>query len=184
MGEACERLCAAINRHDLDEFVSLFASDYRSEQRAHPARAFEGADKVRENWTSVFAGIPDLRAELVAVATADEGVEIGEWDWQSTHVDGSRFAMRGVTVMGVEAGRIASCAGGSGMTSPGTPPPSKRNISATCSGLTMSASPISRRVGARRPRSLSREMVSPARSSALTFSTRRGQADGSGAARR
>ena len=102
-----QRLRDAINDHDVDAFVSLFAPTYRSEQPAHPARAFQGADQVRENWTSVFSGIPDITAELLLSVTTDEGVEVGEWRWRGTHLDGSPFAMRGVIVVGVEDGRIA-----------------------------------------------------------------------------
>jgi ketosteroid isomerase-like protein len=101
------RLGAAINAHDLDAFVGLFSADYRSEQPAHPNRAFRGAGQVRENWASVFSGVPDLRAELLTSATAGDDVEIGEWSWHGTHVDGSRFAMRGAIVVGVEDERIA-----------------------------------------------------------------------------
>ena len=66
-----------------------------------------GSDKVRENWTSVFSGVPDFNAELLPSATTDDGVEIGEWRWRGTHTDGSPFAMRGVTVMGIEGEQIA-----------------------------------------------------------------------------
>ena len=107
MGELMNRLCAAMNAHDLDAFVACFAMDYRSEQPAHPSRAFEGSDKVRENWTSVFSGVPDFNAELLLSATTDGGVEIGEWRWRGTHTDGSSFAMRGVTVMGIDGEQIA-----------------------------------------------------------------------------
>ena len=107
MGEVLNRLLAAMNAHDLDAFVACFAPDYTSEQPAHPSRAFEGSDKVRENWTSVFLGVPDFNAELLLSATTDGGVEIGEWRWLGTHTDGSPFAMRGVIVMGIEGQRIA-----------------------------------------------------------------------------
>jgi hypothetical protein len=108
MGEAMnQRLLAAMNAHDLDAFVACFAPDYRSEQPAHPNRAFEGSDKVRENWISVFAGVPDFNAELLVSATTENGVEVGEWRWLGTHTDGPRFAMRGVTVMGIEGDHIA-----------------------------------------------------------------------------
>ena len=107
MGEVMNRLLAALNAHDLDAFVACFAPNYRSEQPAHPSYAFEGSDKVRENWTSVFSGVPDLNAELVVSATTDDGVEIGEWNWRGTYTDGSPFAMRGVTVMGIEGEQIA-----------------------------------------------------------------------------
>jgi ketosteroid isomerase-like protein len=100
-------LQAAINSHDINGFVDLFAPDYQSEQPVHPARRFQGADKVRENWTAVFAGIPDITADLLLDATTDEGVEIGEWSWRGTHVDGSPFAMSGVIVLGVDDGRIS-----------------------------------------------------------------------------
>jgi ketosteroid isomerase-like protein len=101
------RVLDAMNAHDVDAFVACFAPDYRSEQPAHPARAFTGREQVRENWTGVFAGVPDFRAELLASATAEGGVEIGEWHWQGTYTDGSPFAMQGVTVMGIEDGHIA-----------------------------------------------------------------------------
>jgi ketosteroid isomerase-like protein len=107
VAEMMNRLLAALNAHDLDAFVECFASDYRSDQPAHPDRAFSGREKVRENWTSVFAGIPDISAELVVSATAEPAVEIGEWRWRGTHTDGAPFAMRGVTVMGVVDEHIA-----------------------------------------------------------------------------
>jgi len=107
MADLMNRLLAALNAHDLDAFVGCFASDYRSEQPAHPNRAFEGRDKVRENWTNVFAGIPDFQAELLTSDTAEHDVEIGEWRWWGTHTDGTPFVMKGVTVMGIEDEHIA-----------------------------------------------------------------------------
>ena len=107
MADLLNRLLAALNAHDLDAFVGCFASDYRSEQPAHPNRAFEGRDKVRENWTNVFAGIPDFQAELLTSGEPEDGVEIGEWSWRGTYTDGTPFAMQGVTVMGIDAQHIA-----------------------------------------------------------------------------
>ena len=107
MGDVMNRLLAAMNEHDLDAFVACFAPGYRSEQPAHPGRAFQGSDKVRENWTSVFSGVPDFTAELLVSTTTDDGVEIGEWHWRGTYTDGSPFAMRGVTVMGIQGEQIA-----------------------------------------------------------------------------
>jgi len=101
------RLGDAINAHDLDAFVALFDPDYRSEQPAHPMRSFQGSDQVRENWASVFAGIPDLTADLLMSTTTDDGVAIGEWHWHGTHLDGARFEMRGAIVVGIEDDRIA-----------------------------------------------------------------------------
>jgi ketosteroid isomerase-like protein len=107
MGNVTYRLLCAMNAHDLDAFVACFAEDYRSEQPTHPNRNFRGSVKVRENWAGVFSGVPDFKAELLLSASTDEGVEIGEWRWSGTHVDGSAFAMRGVTVLGVTDDHIA-----------------------------------------------------------------------------
>ena len=107
MADIMNRLQSAMNGHDLDAFVACFAADYRSEQPAHPNRAFRGASQVRENWASVFAGVPDLVAELLLSTATSTGIELGEWYWHGTHLDGSAFAMRGVIVVGVEDGLIA-----------------------------------------------------------------------------
>ena len=107
MADLMNRLLATLNAHDLDAFVGCFASDYHSEQPAHPGRAFEGRDKVRENWTSVFAGISDFQAELLTSGNTENDVEIGEWRWRGTHTDGKPFAMQGVTVVGIEGKLIA-----------------------------------------------------------------------------
>ena len=107
MAAVMNRLLTAMNAHDLDAFVACFASDYHSEQPAHPRRTFDGSDQVRENWAGVFAGVPDFTAELVASASTDGDTEIGEWRWTGTYTDGSPFAMCGVTVMGVRDQTIA-----------------------------------------------------------------------------
>jgi limonene-1,2-epoxide hydrolase len=98
-------LAAAMNAHDLDAFVSLFAPDYDSRQPAHPDRAFVGRDQVRANWSAVFSGVPDFHAEIVATAVDDEALW-SEWRWQGTHADGSRLDMAGVIVCGVRDGSI------------------------------------------------------------------------------
>jgi ketosteroid isomerase-like protein len=98
-------LAEALNAHDLDTFVSLFAPDYDSRQPAHPDRAFRGRDQVRINWSAVFSGVPDFHAELVATAV-DGDTAWSEWRWRGTHRDGSRLDMAGVMICGVQAGRI------------------------------------------------------------------------------
>jgi hypothetical protein len=101
-----ERVLAAMNARDAQAFADCVAEDYRSEQPAHPGRAFRGRGQVLENWTAVFAGVPDFAAELLTLAVAD-GVEIGEWSWAGSHTDGTQFRMRGTTVFGVEDDQIA-----------------------------------------------------------------------------
>ena len=106
MAEIMDKLLAAMNAHDLDAFVACFDPDYASRQPAHPARSFRGSDQVRKNWESVFEGVPDFSAELLLSVETGDGVEVGEWRWHGTHLDGAPFAMRGVIVAGVQHGRI------------------------------------------------------------------------------
>jgi ketosteroid isomerase-like protein len=107
MSRFLERLVDAQNAHDAELFASYFGEEYRSEQPAHPGRAFSGRAQVLENWSSVFAGVPDFRAELVA-SSGDEDEEWGEVDWRGHHTDGSTFAMRGVIILTIRDERIAA----------------------------------------------------------------------------
>ena len=104
--ELAERLDAAMNAHDVDAFVALFAEDYDSVQPAHPDRAFRGRDQVRENWSAIFAGVPDFRSKLVRVGV-DGDTGWSEWHWQGTQIEDGRLEMAGVIVFGVQEGRIA-----------------------------------------------------------------------------
>jgi ketosteroid isomerase-like protein len=107
MGTILERLTEAQNSHDAENFASYFTDDYRSEHPAHPGRAFSGRAQVLENWSSVFAGVPDFHAELLASCSAGD-VEWGEVDWRGHHTDGSTFAMRGIIIATIREGRIAA----------------------------------------------------------------------------
>ena len=100
------KLQRAMNDHDLEGFVANFHDDYRSEQPAHPERAFGGRAQVQENWTAMFGEMPDFRAELIR-SSVDGDTVWAEWLWQGTRRDGSPLQMSGVTVFGVRGGRIA-----------------------------------------------------------------------------
>jgi hypothetical protein len=101
-----ERIRDATNAHDAGQLASLFAQSYRSAQPVHPSRGFSGSAQVLENWSSVFLGVPDFRSELIA-SSLDGDTEWAEWNWQGHHTDGSRFAMRGVTIFVVRDGLVA-----------------------------------------------------------------------------
>lgn len=64
-----------------------------------------GRDRVRANWSTVFSGVPDFRAELIATAVEADTLWT-EWRWCGTHEDGSRLGMAGVIVCGVQGGRL------------------------------------------------------------------------------
>jgi ketosteroid isomerase-like protein len=102
-----EQLRDAMNAHDAHRMAALVAADYRSEQPLHPGRGFGGREQVLANWSSVFAGVPDFTAELVS-GTVTGDTEWAEWHWRGRYVDGSAFAMRGVTLMVVRDGRIVA----------------------------------------------------------------------------
>ncbi len=98
MADILERMLAAFASRDPQQVAALFAEDYRSAQPAHPGRDFEGRAQVLENWTSVFDGVPDFSARLVA-GSRDGDTVWSEWDWRGRHTAGSRFAMCGVVVV-------------------------------------------------------------------------------------
>jgi ketosteroid isomerase-like protein len=106
MASMLERLRDAMNSHDATKMASLFADTYQSSQPLHPARGFSGYAQVLKNWTSVFEGVPDFNADLVAFSV-DGAIEWGEWDWRGQHADGSPFAMRGVTILLAREGLVA-----------------------------------------------------------------------------
>jgi SnoaL-like domain len=64
MTDVVDRLAAAMNAHDLNVVAGLIHPDYRSEQPAHPGRAFTGRAQMLANWEAMLAGIPDFCAEI------------------------------------------------------------------------------------------------------------------------
>ncbi len=96
-----------MNEHDLDAFLACMHEDYRSEQPAHPERGFGGREQVEKNWSAMFAGIRDFRAELIDMVVQDETAWT-EWRWTGTRADGSALDVRGVTLFRVEDGLITA----------------------------------------------------------------------------
>jgi ketosteroid isomerase-like protein len=101
-----QQLLAAINAHDLEAMVACFADDYVNEWPAHPQRGFQGRAQVRQNWSQIFAGVPNLHARLPQMAVDGDTVWT-EWDISGTRGDGAAFLMRGVSIFGVADGRLA-----------------------------------------------------------------------------
>jgi hypothetical protein len=101
-----ERQAAAISAQNIEAFAACFHDDYRSEQPAHPDRAFVGSAQARANWSAIFADVPDVRADIERM-TVEDGVEWGEWRITGTRRDGSPVEMRGVIINGVEDDRVA-----------------------------------------------------------------------------
>ena len=92
-----DRLLAAMNANDLEPAAALFHENYRSEQPAHPGRAFVGRAQMHANWKAMFAGIPDFRARLPR-SVQDGDTIWSEWVWSGTRADGLPFEASGVAV--------------------------------------------------------------------------------------
>lgn len=100
-----ERMIQASNRHDLEAMVAFYAPDYRSEQPIHPERNFVGPAGVRNNWNSFFTTIPDIQVEVLG--EVEEGDTVwAELLYHGTRTDGKKHAVRGVTLMGIQADQI------------------------------------------------------------------------------
>jgi ketosteroid isomerase-like protein len=107
MTDVVDRLAAAMNAHDLDVVAGLIHPDYRSEQPAHPGRAFTGRAQMLANWEAMLAGIPDFCAEICR-SVHDGDTTWTEWRWSGTRSDGHAFQMRGVTLFEVADGQIVA----------------------------------------------------------------------------
>ncbi|SDH45654.1 Ketosteroid isomerase-related protein [Actinokineospora alba] len=102
-----ENLLHAVNSHDLDALVACFATDYVNETPVHPERGFRGREQVRRNWTQIFAGVPDIHADVPRTAI-DGDTLWTEWELSGTRVDDGAFLMRGVVVFTVAGGLARS----------------------------------------------------------------------------
>ena len=107
MSEVIDRLAAAMNAHDLDAAAGFFHEHYRSEQPAHPGRAFAGRAQMRANWQAMFAGVPDFHAEICR-SVQDGDATWTEWRWSGTRSDGQAFEMRGVTLFEITGDQIVA----------------------------------------------------------------------------
>ncbi len=98
-----DRLRDAINSHDPRQVADCFTADYRSEVPHRPAEGFVGSARVAENWTAIFARLPDLHARVLRRAVA--GAEIwSEWEMAATDAP---VLLGGPVIMTTRAGRIA-----------------------------------------------------------------------------
>jgi ketosteroid isomerase-like protein len=98
------RLRDASNAHDVDAIVDCFHDDYVLTAPCHPARAFVGTEQVRRNWSGIFAGVPDLVAEVPSSHVDGDRVW-SEWEMRGTRRDGRPHLMQGVIVFTVVDGR-------------------------------------------------------------------------------
>ncbi|SDJ57985.1 nuclear transport factor 2 family protein [Natronorubrum texcoconense] len=99
-----DRFLRAMNDHDLDELISCFHEDYRSETPAHPERSFTGRAQVRANWVQLFETTPDLAVEFSRTMIDDDTAWI-ELRMHGTQTD-EELDVRGVVIKGISGDRI------------------------------------------------------------------------------
>lgn len=105
MLQALEALRVAINSHDPEQVAGCFTADYVCERPLRPLEGFIGSDQVAANWTKIFAGLPDLQAEILRHAQqADE--LWSEWEMRGTAPTGATVLLRGPVVLTTRDGRI------------------------------------------------------------------------------
>ncbi len=102
------RLFAAARQHDLDAMVAEFADDYVNITPNHPARSFTGSAQVRSNWSTLFAGVPNLTLEIRDAATAPDGKVWVEWTFRGTRRDRVLVHQAGVGIFTLREGRVSS----------------------------------------------------------------------------
>ena len=101
-----ERMIQAANRHDLEAMVACFVPEFRSEQPLHPERNFTGQAGVRKNWSFFFTTIPDIQVDILNEVQEGDTVW-AELYYHGIQTDGKRFTVKGVTVTGIQADKIA-----------------------------------------------------------------------------
>lgn len=95
-----ERLRDAVNRHDLEALTGCFADNFLNETPVHPARGFQGREQVRKNWAQIFAGVPNIEADIVR-SSVEGGYAWSEWEMRGTRGDGVAHLIRGVSIFGI-----------------------------------------------------------------------------------
>jgi limonene-1,2-epoxide hydrolase len=106
--DVVERLARATSDHDLEGIVACFDEGYVNETPSHPQRSFQGRDQVRRNWKQILAGVPDITAEVLAIAVDGDTVW-SEWRMTGTRLDAAWHEMRGVIIFDV-AGELVRAA--------------------------------------------------------------------------
>jgi steroid delta-isomerase-like uncharacterized protein/uncharacterized protein (TIGR02118 family) len=106
---------AAWSTHDADRLTGLFTDDCVYEDVPMEA-VNRGREELRAFAAAVFAALPDFAIALTSAA-AEHGRGHAEWTMSGTHAGdlpglpatGKRFAVRGASVLDLQADRILRC---------------------------------------------------------------------------
>lgn len=101
-----ERLRQALNRHDPAALADCLTTDYVGTHPAHPELDTCGRDAACQRWAVTFACLPDLRADLLRWACADDVVWT-EWLFTARAEEGPGYRAGGVMIFGLADDRLA-----------------------------------------------------------------------------
>jgi ketosteroid isomerase-like protein len=105
--KAVNRLERAMSSGDADQVAACFAVDFRCETPLHPSRGFIGNEKVRQNWSAIFARVPDHKGRLLRRSWGSDGTWT-EWAMTGTTTAGEPYRAGGPAFLTIKGGRIAA----------------------------------------------------------------------------
>lgn len=99
----------AWNRHDIDTIMNNMTEDCVFELGGGPeicGRRYEGADRARKKFISIFEGMPDAHwGNSIHFISGDRGVS--EWIFSGTNPDGSKMEVNGCDIFTFRDGKIS-----------------------------------------------------------------------------
>jgi ketosteroid isomerase-like protein len=101
-----QQMRAAIDAHDVDAYVDFFHEDYWGDRPRHPESRKSDREELRGFWAEMIRDVPDLRVEIPD-AVQDGDTIWSEWRVYGTASSGAMLELRGVIILGVQAGRVA-----------------------------------------------------------------------------
>ncbi|KAA8889488.1 hypothetical protein F3087_11250 [Nocardia colli] len=102
------RMAAAMSDRDIEKLVANYIDDFDCVVPVHPDRSFRGADRVRANYTMIFARYSNGLDARVIDSVVDGDRVWTEWEMIGTRADGVVETIRGTVIIRVENGRAAA----------------------------------------------------------------------------
>ena len=101
-----KEIIAAINSHDIERVLSLFADDFLYEEVAADSTVTRNKDELHARFQNLFSSIPDLKVELTSYFASGNNICV-EWISSGTHTGdmpgfpatGKNFSYREVVVI-------------------------------------------------------------------------------------